>query len=239
MLDLGEARAVLKTQGWLSRTTNGFCEKVLTHSALRRFPKDKIVYHSGDEPGGLWGLAKGLVSVNYPNDDGVVTLATIGQVGFWTGELSVLTGQPRMIGLKTLRTCTFLHLPRHSFLRIAEADPQAWRWIALNLVEHVSTVLGHSNDLRYHRAEQRVVSTLLRIAGVRGAGRECGTPSQSVVEISQDELAHFCNVSRASLTVILKDLEHSGLARIQYRRLTLTDVSGLASRLHQSKEHST
>jgi CRP/FNR family transcriptional regulator len=237
VLDLGEAREVLKTQGWLTRTSSGFCEEVLTHSVLRRFPKDKVVYNSGDEPGGLWGLAKGLVSVSHPNDDGAVSLATISQVGFWTGELSVLTGQPRMIGVKTLRTCTFLHLPRQHFLRIAELDPQAWRWIALNVIDHVSTVLGHSNDLRYHRAEQRVVSTLLRIAGVRSKGMEFGTRSPSVIEISQDELAHFCNVSRASLTIILRDLEHSGLTRVQYRKLTLTDLSGLANRLHLSNEH--
>jgi CRP/FNR family cyclic AMP-dependent transcriptional regulator len=236
MLDLGEARAVLQTRGWLTRVPVGFGEEVLTNAVLRWFEKDQIVYQSGDEPGGLWGLAEGLVSVSHPNDDGDVSLASIGQVGFWTGELSVISGKPRMIGLKTLRSCTFLHVPRSTFLHIAEADPQAWRWLSLNVVEHVSTVLGHSNDLRYRRAELRVISTLLRVAGLRGAGRDSGQDCQSEIDVSQDELASFCNVSRASLTVILKDLERSGFILVQYRKLVLLDAPALASRLHRLNE---
>lgn len=231
MDDIEQAKTVLSSHGWLKLTPAEFQSSVFSRAKLCRFAKNEHIYHYGDEPGGLWGLASGAVAVDYPADFGRPTLVHIAHAGFWTGEASVITGGRRIIGLRATRDASLLHLSRSDFLAIAAVDPLAWRYLSLCVLGQSKLLLGYTQDLRIPRSEVRVIAVLLRLGGrisESDAGPDHGS---SAIDLTQERLAELCNVSRARVAEILRRLVADGLVRLDYRSIAIADANGLLARM--------
>jgi hypothetical protein len=225
MLDLEEAARFLGQNGWLTSTTPSFRAAMLSRAVLRTYDRNLDLFHIGDEPGGLWGLAEGALLVDFPGPDDSPSVVHYARPGFWTGEASVITGGSRVIGLRTARPSTLLRVTRTAFLDIAVTDPQAWRWIARLSLDHTLTLLRHNLDLRIPISRRKVASILCHMSG----GDAGPVPTDKIeIDISQEQLADFCGISRAALAEALRDFAAQGLVGLGYRRIIVNDLAGLA-----------
>lgn len=221
-----EAVGILAGQGWLSNTPKRFHEEVLSRVTCRSAPKGADIYMVGDEPGGLWGLAQGSMIVDYVDENLSQSMAFYARPGFWIGQWSVVTGTPRVVGIRTTQECTLLRLSRSSFYEIASRDGEAWRWLSLLTLEHLMLILGLTNDLRAPTSRRKVAAVLYRIATQPGSGSQNG-PGPVDIHLSQDELAGFVGLSRASLAETLRSLMAEGIVKLGYRHMTLVDLPRL------------
>ena len=62
-LSEGEAREFMRRTGWLSRTPEEFSSRLLRDCKLLSLAADQLVYDIDDPPGGLYGLAGGLLGL--------------------------------------------------------------------------------------------------------------------------------------------------------------------------------
>src|SRR5687767_43099 len=110
-IDRAKAEAVLRDAGWLGLLPESFRQEVLRQSVLRDFAQGEVIYHFGAPVGGIYGLVSGTVAVNTSPPTATPQLIHIGAQGFWTGEGSYLTRQPRRLELRAITATTMMHLP--------------------------------------------------------------------------------------------------------------------------------
>jgi CRP-like cAMP-binding protein len=216
----------LAANGWLAQTPPAFRQAVLSRCALHRFQRGDTIYRAGDPAGGLWGLADGALSIEIEASDLGQTLSTHANPGFWGGEASMITREPRSIGLRAARPSVLAHLTVAAFDQIAAADPQAWRWISLLTLKHLRNVMREAHDLMIRDSERRAIAVMLRLAR-RSDPRANAEARPARVDVTQERLAELCNLSRSALSEILGRLQHQRLIALGYGRFDLLDPSGL------------
>jgi CRP/FNR family transcriptional regulator, cyclic AMP receptor protein len=214
--------SALHVTGWLSETPEPFRTLVLSRCTLRSAHPGEALYNFGEEAGGLYGIVRGQVGVHGAPQGGAETLFHIVGPGFWTGEFTTLTGQRRVISLAARSPVQVVRLHRADFLRIAEADPQAWRHFSALTVLNTLRAIRIIDALRREDATERLAATLVNL------GRE-QSESPVVLRLSQDELGAMSRLSRGSVNAALGRLEGAGLLRRDYGAITLLDVAALAA----------
>jgi CRP-like cAMP-binding protein len=230
MLTMADASLVLENRGWLTQTPPSFRDMIIAASTLRYVDRNTDIYHAGDEPGGLWGLAEGALVVHFPGPESgpesVPILVHYARPGFWIGEASVLTGRPRVIGIKAAKDSTLLRLPRNVFHDIATRDPLAWRWLGLLVLEHTVSMIKTTANLRIPNARRRVAAILAQLS--EPFAGEVAPPDAGIeVNLHQSQLGDLAGLSRAAVTEALRDLAALGIVELGYRRLILHDRTAL------------
>lgn len=214
--------SLLHRTGWLAETPAPFRAAVLSRCTVRSAALGEALYHVGDEAGGLYGVAQGQVGVHGIQHGAEPTLFHIVAPGFWTGEFAALTGQARVISLVARSAVLVARLSRAEFLRVAEADPLAWRHLAVLAVRNTRRTVAIVGALRREGATGRLAATLVNLGAEVG-----GTPP--ILHLSQDDLGSLARLSRGSVNAALARLEGAGLLQRSYAAITLLDVAALAA----------
>lgn len=219
MIRLREARQLASHQGWLAEAPPAFRHAVLDRCSLKEFGAGETIYMAGDEPGGMYGLITGGLLVTITTGERGPNLAHYFRPVTWFGEGPGITGGPRLAGFAASRRSELLYLPLHAIDDILRLDPPSWRLFVALAMMKVEITLSAMNDLTFRQSRKRVIAVLLRLAGCRLAT----PPGEAAfeVDVSQHDLAALSNVSRATLSSVLKPLSEDGLIILTYRRIDI------------------
>lgn len=229
MSERSTAHQIVTGTGWLHQTPVPFQRKVLDRCRLERFAGGASVYSAGDEPGGMFGIVTGCLSISVAPEEHGPYAAHSATPGTWFGEAAAFTRQPRRIGLTASRDSELLHLPLHAIDEIVAEDPGAWRYFGLATIAHLDLAIGGADDLMIRNHFKRFVAVLLRLGNCRRNNSPNGEPIE--VDISQDDLAHMANVARTTAGAILRELEAGGHVALAYRRIDILAPDSLRRRL--------
>jgi CRP/FNR family transcriptional regulator, cyclic AMP receptor protein len=205
-------RAFLQQNGWLSQADPEFADALLGKAGRIFASKDDTVWQAGDDEGGLFALVEGDVSFYTSAGTSGAPLLHIFGPGFWTGEGTIITGDPKRISLVARGPLTALTVSRTEVLRLLAARPEWWREIGRLAVQLQQLAAGGAADLVLPTSELRCAAVLLRISGLRyhdAAGR-------SIVQLSHEELAQMSGISRQTAARSIAALEEKGLIRLRY-----------------------
>ena len=229
-MDIVAAREIAQSHGWLSQTPPSFRREVLDRCYLQSFKAGETVFIVGDPPGGMYGLVSGGLGVSIAPGERGPYFGHFARPGTWFGEASVITGQPRQVGLSVTRDTDLLHLPLHGVHEIVGKDAAVWRYLAFISIGHLDVALGASDDLMMRDHVKRCVAILLRLGGCRRA-----PPNSLPVEIDvhQEDVAVLANVSRTTAGTVLRKLEAMGYLEQAYRRIRLLAPEALRSMLRE------
>src|SRR5688572_13511264 len=89
----------------------------------RRCPPDTVIVREGDPGDALFIVESGLVEVFLQSATGETTVLTRLGPGEAFGEMSVLTGERRSAGVRTIAPTTVRVVPREGFLQAAAETP--------------------------------------------------------------------------------------------------------------------
>jgi CRP-like cAMP-binding protein len=234
MLHRTSAISRLRDFGWLAATPSAFRDAVLDRCTIHDYDKGDWVYRTEQPGDGLWGVSHGGVHVEFTQGSLTPRVGIFGGAGFWTGEGSLLAGEPRTIGIRTTRPTRMLHLSHKSFLAVANEIPDAWRWVGLLTFMHMVNLIGLREDLCLRDPEARVIATLVRMTASHWGGPPEYAPDNGegvALDLNQSELAEMCNVSRAFMAQVLADLKRSGLVEPGYGSIHIPDPSALRRRV--------
>jgi CRP-like cAMP-binding protein len=215
--------------GWLSDVPAPFADSLLSLGSWLRCSAGEVVFRNGDPAGDLFGIASGAIRMHIAMNEHEQRVAHVCGPGFWFGDFELVTGTPRIMEIDANDELLLMRVARSSFLEMAEAHPEAWRWIALLAVQHGMLAIGAADDLMLASAEARVVAILLRLTGHRL--NHPASPSLPSVRITQQELAVASNLSRTATGGILRELKRSGEISIDYGVIAIRDPKALATRL--------
>ena len=220
----------LRGAGWLLGARLALVERFLDHCVLRKFEEGDVIFAQGALSGELFGVVDGQVAASRHgegNDD--VDLMHIFRTGEWFGYAPVLEGRPRRIQATARRVTRVAMVPDGRLRSVLANDPVLWELIAwLSDAQGRMLALG-SLDLCRKSQRERLIATLLRLAGCRTTDAPDGPPHD--IAASQAELAEMSNMSRNVVSRLLQDFEKRGWIELKYRHLYLLDPGAMRNLL--------
>jgi CRP/FNR family transcriptional regulator, cyclic AMP receptor protein len=212
------AEQVLSRRGWLAGQAADFSRAVLDQCLLMPLEKGAPVYHLGDPPGGIYGIAAGALAISIAPGDSGPYLAHLGTAGTWIGEGPFLTGEPRRVDLVAATQCVLMNLPLHAMERMAAEDPMAIRRFAQIAISNLDLALRVISDLMIKQPERRIAAVLVRSAGVQ---------DEPTVRVSQAELGRLANASRKLVNKALQRFAASAWVVPHYGAIQILDMEAL------------
>lgn len=87
-------------------------------------PAGRTLFHAGEVGDSLYLVLAGSLGVFTPTPEGDFQLAAVVQSGETVGEMGVISGQPRLATVKTIRDCELLRLTKTRFDLMLKSEPQ-------------------------------------------------------------------------------------------------------------------
>lgn len=217
LIKRAKAEAILLQSGWLSLQPPTLQKEVLRRSILLHFPAGEVIYHFGDDLGGIFGLVEGTLTVNTAPPDHAPQLIHIGAPGAWTGEGCFLTRQPRRLELRALVETWMMHLPLDQMDQMAATDPMVVRNFSHILMASTEVLIRIVHDLQIPDAARRIASVLQRATWI----------GERPIPLTQSEIGLMANASRKQVNAALARFAEAGWVKTDYRSITILNVDKL------------
>ncbi|MFM5922924.1 MAG: Crp/Fnr family transcriptional regulator [Novosphingobium sp.] len=192
-----------------------------------RFAAGAIIQQQGDEGRGFWLVETGTVSICRFGPDGTVTIYAILGPGDLFGELAHFAGLTRQVDATAETDAAVVRIDARLIDRLLAEEPDFVRWLLKSLSTQLSAALDRIDRDRNLPALARIARLLSDMALRDGLD----------LAVTQQSLADVVGVSRITAGKVLGELAQSGLVRLGYRRVTVTDLAALTALDRQSPSH--
>jgi CRP/FNR family cyclic AMP-dependent transcriptional regulator len=219
------AIAATLTTRWLSQIDPAIRQGFLEAGTFHQFVDRQMIYGFDQKQNCLWGVVSGAVRLFVAMGEQEPRLAHSAGPGFWFGDGPVVTGGTRAMQAMASGSLTLCSIDRSVVVNMAEKNPDVWRSVAMLSIMNQMTAIGTADDLMMRAPRNRLIATLLRMAGLRHGFQ--GALPMTTVPMTQLELAEASNLSRSSAAVIMKDLGDKGFVRTEYRSVAILDAQAL------------
>jgi len=213
-------------RGWFADCPPRFRREVLALVRPKFYAAGSVIYQAGDAGQDMFGISSGVVTMQgkFTHPDAV--LLHMLRPGEWFGSVPVLLKRDRRITAVARTDVNLLRVPGDELRALLRRRPEWIVELGRDAIHNMDLAMQIAADLLIRDASARCAAVLLRLAGRRWAsGPDAGLPSE--VPASQAELAMLCNVSRNTLSRVLRGLSARGLVTLNYRSLTVNDPARL------------
>ena len=209
--------APLDQVGWLAGEPEAFRDALAAAGRWRRVEAGTFLYHAGDPPNGLFGLAEGALDLTFPLGAEEPVTIHRAEIGFWVGDSAELSQTTRMVSIAAAAPSRLFHVPGPALRRLLDAAPERWRSLYRLSALQLGTAVRLLAESLALTVRARVARRLLLLGAQTGD-----------VSITQTELAKLVGVTRATLQRCLAGLEDAGAVKRRYGAVRVTDAATLA-----------
>lgn len=223
--DFASRRRIFELGAWFTQLPATIQEKLLSEGRERQLNAGQKLFDQGDAPTGLHGIISGEIHIKGTASNGHEVLMAIHRPADWTGFLTCIDSQPHPMSAVAATDLLFLTVPPASVHAIFETDIAAFRHLLTPELR-----VGRANyrwliEMVTRPSLQRIASRLLDLARWPYGSR--AGPTSPIDNVSQEELANACNLSRQTMNSALRQLEKRGFIRIGYGRIEIVDSRGM------------
>lgn len=189
------------------------------HARAREYRRKELIY-APTEPGrSILLLARGRVKIMDVTGDGKETIFAFIEEGELFGELAAVDDDPRREFAEAATHARVLMIPREVLARLMAARPD----IALGVTKLIGLrrrrVENRLRNVLFLSGRERVLRVLRELLDEYGEGT--GDCRGIRLPLSHQDIAGLVGLTRESVTVLLGELQRSGLVAVQRRRITV------------------
>jgi len=193
-------------------------QTLFDHAAIRKFPKNTIIIHDGDESDSLYIIVSGKVKVFLTDDQGKEVILNFQEVGEYFGEVALLDQIRRSASVVTLVPSQLLVITRQDFMRCLSMHPEIALRMMKGLTNRLRDLTDEVKSLALMDVYGRIARTLLKMA-------EEHDGQLLIAQLSRKDLANMVGSSREMVSRVLRELERKGHIKMQGKSITLCDRS--------------
>ena len=171
---------------------------------VRKFQKNVIVLHEGDQSNALYLIDSGQVKVSKINEDGKEVVLSILGEGDHFGEMSLIDDEPRSASIITKTTCDFSLIRKQDFEQVLGANPQLALAVMRSLCQRLRAADRSIESLALMDVYGRIARLLLDSA-IEQDGKQL-VPGR----LTHKDIAQMVGSSREMVSRIFKDLTDGG-----------------------------
>jgi CRP/FNR family transcriptional regulator, cyclic AMP receptor protein len=198
---------------------------LVRQSPVRTLPKDRVLFHLGDEGRSVVLVLQGYVNLSAMAAHGREVVFEIAGPGTVFGELAVLNGAPRKADATTLTAIRVLAIDGVLFRSMVTRTPAAMFAAIRLLSERLFAITAQGMDAVSLPAPVRLAKALLHLAQLHSQPVNGGT--HIGVRLSQRELGAMTGLIRESINKHLKAWRAAGWIELAGGSVTLRDVAAL------------
>ncbi len=200
--------------------------ELLAIARRRTFDKGEVVFHYDDPAESLHLIVRGRFAARLATRVGDSVLLDVLCPGQFFGELALLRpGSRRSATVSALEQGETRSVFRDDFALLQRRHPGVKDVLLRILAEQLQRASDRLVEAHYVDAETRVRRRLTALCEVYPAA-----DGQSVVPLTQDDLAAMAGTSRATVNRVLREEERRGTVALARGRATVLDAADLARR---------
>jgi CRP/FNR family transcriptional regulator, cyclic AMP receptor protein len=200
--------------------------QLLAIARRRTFERGEVVFHRDDPADSLHLVARGRFAARVTTPQGDSVLLEVLGPGQAFGELALLLpGARRTATVSALEDGETHSVFRDDFALLQRTHPGVKDVLLRLLAEQLRRASDRIVEAHYVDADTRVRRRLCSLAETYG---------DSVVPLTQEDLAAMAGTSRATVNRVLREEERRGTVALQRGRVTLVDVEELGRRCRWS-----
>jgi CRP-like cAMP-binding protein len=202
-------------------------QALLSIARRRRFARGEVVFHQHDPADTLHLIDKGRFAVRVATPLGDTAILAVLGPGDIFGELSLLAGEQaqRSATVAALEAAETRSVHRLDFERLRAQHPETAAVLISILSGQVRRLSRHLLEALYVPADKRVLRRLLELGDLYA-----GSDGETVVPLTQEDLAGLAGTSRATVNRVLREEEARGSVRLGRGRTVVLDREALARR---------
>lgn len=179
------------------------------------------IWHRGDAAEHWVGMGRGSMKLCTTSASGK-PVTFMGQAFSWVGEVELIRDQPRFCDAVALSDAVIVKMPKAAFFQLLERNPAFNRFVMLLLSERLTQSMAVTLSERTLDPVAKVAQSLASLFSPSAF-----PPRSLALQVSQAELAIYCNMSRPRLNAALRQLEAQGLLTLGYQVVTLRQLDAL------------
>jgi CRP/FNR family cyclic AMP-dependent transcriptional regulator len=218
-------REMLNGSRWSGALSPSQLDYVARNAFERRVAAGGFVVSTGT-PADQWvGVIEGLAKMSITTPDGRAATFTGVTAGGWFGEGSLLKpGEKWRYDAIALRDTRLACIPRRVFTELLATSLPFNRFVLSHLNARLSLFISLAEFDRLLGPAARVARCLASLFDP-----DLYPHTSLLVQLTQDEVALLCAVSRQTANRALHELQASGLLRIEFKGIRVLDLPGLRS----------
>jgi len=221
---LKNAEALPRNSLWGQALTEAEMARALAGTCERTFAAGAFICMKG-EPVDYWmGIIDGLGKMASHWTTGKTTSLTGITNGGWFGEGSLLKNEVRRYDVMALRETRVAMMNRSTFLWLMDHSIPFNRHLITQLNERLGQFIGMMENERLSDIDTRIARVLAAFFNP-----VLYPETNSLLQISQEEIGYLAGVSRQRANQGLKVLEDAGLVRSEYGGIEVLNLDGLRS----------
>ncbi|GAB1613219.1 MULTISPECIES: Crp/Fnr family transcriptional regulator [Mammaliicoccus] len=206
-------------------------EYIISHGQRMHFNAHNYIYHSGDLSNHIYVVIEGKVILHRIMEDGKeFNTKLIGPRSIF-GSTTLFCGRKtHTLSAKTKENATIIKLPKKDFEEaILNDEVLKYEWL-----------LWVQNENEKHEYQIRDIytlgktggfySVLIKLANTYGVADEEGILIN--VELTNHELANFCNVTRESVNRMLSHLKKENIVSVKHKTIIIKDLNYLKNAIN-------
>lgn len=183
------------------------------------------VYHEGDDAGDLYLVALGKIKLVQNVASGRAVLLDILHGGDYFGTFAAFGPSTHTATAIAQTDCCILRITSADFESILAGHPEVTRMVLEAVTRRLAEAQELILQLSAYTVEQRIASTLLRLAGKLGEKRGPGVLIQ--LPFSRQDLASMTASTPETVSRTISRFAARGLVKTGRKWVTLTDIQGL------------
>jgi CRP-like cAMP-binding protein len=202
--------------------------RLLSIARRRTFTRGEVVFHEQDPADTLHLIVKGRFVVRVATQYGDTAILAVLGPGEMFGELALLEGADarRSATVAAQEAGETRSVHRIDFDALRNQHPGTAEILIAILSDQVRRLSRHLVEALYVPADQRVLRRLVEVAALYADDG----PGETVVPLTQEDLAELAGTSRATVNRVLREAEARGHVRLGRGRTVVLDPDALATR---------
>lgn len=192
---------------------------------VRRYDAGDVLFHQGDEPGGVSILLDGRVKVTSLSPSGKEVILAFRGPGDIVGEVAAIAGSARSSAVRAIEHVEALAVPAPDFRRFLETHGRASMNLVLMLIDRLHTADAARAEFAGVDVVGRVARRIVELAD--RFGEPCDEGIEVTLALSQEELAAWTASSREAVAKAMRTLRELGWIETHRRRIVISDPAAL------------
>lgn len=234
-----KAQRILGSRGWLAGIDPALAAAVIDAGRLIELRRGEVLYHPGDEPGGMYGVVEGGIVLSTMGRNALPVAGHIVRPCSWFGYASVFDRQRRMLIPAANEPSLVLNVSLGEMERLRAAFPSAAaRAFGQLAMRGETTYLAIVTDLLIADAHRRLAAVLLRATGAETPDRPINIPIDPLadlwagprgVPLTQAMLGELANTSPHTVARFVERAVQVGWIDWKYGRVRIVGLGHLAA----------
>ncbi|MFZ5811650.1 MAG: Crp/Fnr family transcriptional regulator [Thermodesulfobacteriota bacterium] len=188
---------------------------------LRRRQKGRLLFRTGEQADGFYGVASGKVRIYRSSPSGKEHILHVFGPGEAFAEVVVFQGGVFPADAQTLEDSELLFFPRRGFAALLRDDPELAMGMLALLSSRLRFFVKKIEELSLKEVPARLAAHLLLLHAAQKKRR-------LDLELSKGQLAGYLGTIPETLSRVLRRMAEDGLIALDGQAVVLTDVERLA-----------